>query len=102
MLPSHLSLSQNPQLSSEGDPFLTSWDQTDILLAPLENLVTVVSGYDLCSNRQHRQSDVFTPLAAIRILLVAGPLPLPVALLTVPFLSGLLLCSPLADLPPLL
>jgi hypothetical protein len=41
------------------------------MLAPLENLVTVVSGYDLCSNRQHRQSDLFVPLAAIRILLVA-------------------------------
>jgi hypothetical protein len=37
----------------------------------LEDLVSVVSGYDLCSNRQLRQPELFVPLAAVRILLVA-------------------------------
>jgi hypothetical protein len=71
------------------------------MLAPLENLVTVVSGYDLCSNRQHRQSDLFVPLAAIRILLVAvnkqvSP--------TLPFPPAAAVDSPHlpTDLPPIL
>jgi hypothetical protein len=37
----------------------------------LEDLVSVVSGYDLCSNRQLRQPELFVPLSAVRILLVA-------------------------------
>lgn len=37
----------------------------------MEDLVDIVSKYDMSSNRQHRQSDLFIPLAAVRILLVA-------------------------------
>jgi hypothetical protein len=61
--------------------------------------VSIVSGYDLCSNRQLRQPDLFIPLAAVRIILVAvnkqvGP---------VTFLfSSALISSPRPDLPSIL